>query len=144
MRRAVPRGGAVLLALLIAAVSAPAAPAAPAVKLVRYHDIVLRVPASWPVYRLAGEPHRCIRFDRHAVYLGTPGASQRCLSRAAGRTEALVVFAFRLPATDRDLIHRAAGPAKATKFVHAAALAAANGDTGAFEGLTSQAKANLK
>ena len=58
--------------------------------------------------------------------------------------EALVVFAFRLPATDRDLIHKAAGPAKATKFVHAAALAAANGDTGAFEGLTAQAKANLK
>lgn len=58
--------------------------------------------------------------------------------------EDLVVFAFRLPAADRDLIHRAAGPAKATKFVHAAALAAANGDSGAFEGLTSQAKANLK
>ena len=56
----------------------------------------------------------------------------------------LVVFAFRLPATDRDLIHRAAGPAKATKFVHAAALAAANGDTAAFEGLTAQAKGNLK
>jgi len=56
----------------------------------------------------------------------------------------LVVFAFRLPATDRDLIHRAAGPAKATKFVHAAALAAASGDTRAFEDLTAQAKANLK
>jgi hypothetical protein len=56
----------------------------------------------------------------------------------------LVVFAFRLPATDRDLIHRAAGPAKATKFVHAAALAAANGDSGAFEGLTAQAKSNLR
>ena len=58
--------------------------------------------------------------------------------------EALVVFAFRLPATDRDLIHKAAGPAKATKFVHAAALAAANSDSKAFEELTAQAKANLK
>lgn len=40
--------------------------------------------------------------------------------------EALVVFAFRLSETDRDLIHKAAGPGKATKFVLAAALAAAN------------------
>ena len=47
----------------------------------------------------------------------------------------LVVFAFRLPPADRDRIHRAAGPAKATKFVRAAALAAANADTKAFEAL---------
>jgi len=40
----------------------------------------------------------------------------------------LVVFAFRLPAADRDAIHKAAGPGKATKFVRAAALAAATGD----------------
>jgi hypothetical protein len=40
--------------------------------------------------------------------------------------EPLVVFAFRLSETDRDLIHKAAGPGKATKFVLAAALAAAN------------------
>ncbi len=38
----------------------------------------------------------------------------------------LVVFAFRLSEADRDLIHKAAGPGKATKFVLAAALAAAN------------------
>jgi len=59
-------------------------------------------------------------------------------------TQELVVFAFRLPATDRDLIHRAAGPAKATKFVHAAALAAANSDSKAFEKLVAQAKANIR
>ncbi len=56
----------------------------------------------------------------------------------------LVVFAFRLPAADRDLIHKAAGPAKATRFVRNAALAAANADAKAFEALTQQAKANLK
>jgi len=37
----------------------------------------------------------------------------------------LVVFAFRLSPADRDTIHKAAGPGKATKFVLAAALAAA-------------------
>jgi len=54
------------------------------------------------------------------------------------------VFAFRLSTTDRDLIHRAAGSGKATRFVRGAALAAANGDTKAFEELIGQAKANLK
>jgi uncharacterized protein (DUF1778 family) len=49
--------------------------------------------------------------------------------------EPLVVFAFRLSETDRDLIHRAAGPAQATRFVRSAALAAANGDTQAFKAL---------
>ena len=36
----------------------------------------------------------------------------------------LVVFAFRLSPADRDTIHKAAGPGKATKFVLGAALAA--------------------
>ncbi len=56
----------------------------------------------------------------------------------------VVVFAFRLPAADRDAIHKAAGPGKATRFVHAAALAAASGDTKAFEELAAQARTNLK
>jgi hypothetical protein len=58
--------------------------------------------------------------------------------------EPQVVFAFRLSEADRDRIHKAAGPAKATKFVRAAALAAANQDSKTFEELTTQAKANLK
>ena len=36
-----------------------------------------------------------------------------------------VVFAFRLAEADRDLIHKAAGPGKATRFVLDAALSAA-------------------
>ncbi len=56
----------------------------------------------------------------------------------------IVVFAFRLPAADRDAIHKAAGPGKATRFVHAAALAAASGDTKTFEELVAQARTNLK
>jgi len=54
--------------------------------------------------------------------------------------EPLVVFAFRLSEADRDLIHKAAGPGKATRFVLSAALAAANSDTKAFEALVAQAK----
>lgn len=58
--------------------------------------------------------------------------------------EPQVVFAFRLSEADRSLIHKAAGPAKATQFVRSAALAAANQDTKAFDALVEQAKANLK
>jgi hypothetical protein len=58
--------------------------------------------------------------------------------------EPLVVFAFRLTETQRDAIHKAAGPGKATRFVRSAALAAASGDRPAFEELLTTAKANLK
>ena len=58
--------------------------------------------------------------------------------------EPLVVFAFRLSEADRTLIHKAAGPAKATRFVLSAALAAASGDSKAFEELAVQAKVNRK
>ena len=60
------------------------------------------------------------------------------------KVENPVVFAFRLSVEDRDLIHRAAGSGKGTRFVRGAALAAATGDTRAFEELVGQAKANLK
>jgi len=42
--------------------------------------------------------------------------------------ENLCVFAFRLTPEERDAIHKAAGPAKASKFVRALALAAARND----------------
>ena len=58
--------------------------------------------------------------------------------------EPMVVFAFRLTKDQRDLIHKAAGPAKGTKFVRAAAIAASNMDRPAFDQLLAQAKANLK
>ena len=40
----------------------------------------------------------------------------------------LVVFAFRLSQTERDAIHKAAGPAGASRFVRSLAVAAASGD----------------
>lgn len=60
-------------------------------KVVRYHRYKLVVPASWPVYNLAADPSTCVRFDRHAVYLGTPSATERCPAHAVGRTEAILV-----------------------------------------------------
>jgi hypothetical protein len=36
-------------------------------------------------------PRRCVRFDRHVLYLGTPGRNQDCPSTLIGTTEALLV-----------------------------------------------------
>ena len=58
---------------------------------VDYHGYEIKVPASWPVYDLAADPTRCVLFNQHAVYLGTPGANQNCPTRAYGRTEAVLV-----------------------------------------------------
>jgi hypothetical protein len=60
-------------------------------RAVTYHGYQIRVPSSWPVYNLAADPTQCVLFNRHAVYLGRPGADQRCPARAYGRTEAVLV-----------------------------------------------------
>jgi Domain of unknown function (DUF1906) len=81
------------LAVLIGGlgVSTSAASAHAGHKLVRFHGLSLRVPASWPVYDLRAHPGTCVRFNRHAVYLGTPSSEQRCPAHQVGRTEAILV-----------------------------------------------------
>ena len=101
--RGLPRLGLRLrlatLALLVMLVAPSASAAAsgggtahvPGTKVVRYHGYRLVVPASWPVYDLAADPTVCVRFNRHAVYVGRPSSSQRCPAHAVGRTEAILV-----------------------------------------------------
>jgi len=76
---------ALLAALGLAATCATAASA----HVVRFHGYRLSVPAGWPVYQLAGRPRTCVRFDRHAVYLGTPGPAQAATSRTIGMAATL-------------------------------------------------------
>ena len=57
--------------------------------------------------------------------------------------EPQVVFAFRLTKAQRDQIHKAAGPGKATRFVLSAALAA-SGDREALQSLAIEAQSRLK
>src|SRR5437879_4307773 len=72
-------------------VGAPVAAAGTHLREVRYRGYGIDVPGSWPVYELAADPSRCVRFDRHAVYLGRPGPNQRCPAHAVGRTEAILI-----------------------------------------------------
>ncbi|MEV6977392.1 glycoside hydrolase domain-containing protein, partial [Kitasatospora sp. NPDC093806] len=83
--------------LALSATTVGAATAAPdpgpksTTKPVTYLGHRFTVPADWPVIDLAADPSACVRFDRHAVYLGTPGDGASCPAHAVGRTEALLV-----------------------------------------------------
>jgi len=84
-------GGVVLLVLsLTFSLWVGAAQATP-LKVVRYHGYVVKVPKFWRVYDLAKNPHVCVRFNRHAVYLGAPTAQAQCPAHAVGRTEAILL-----------------------------------------------------
>ncbi len=100
MRRAIAAGvtgGLILggsvaipaLAAVPAATGGPAATARPAMKTVTYAGYAFQVPAGWPVYRLDEDPQTCVRYDVHAVYLGTPGANMDCPAGIVGRTQAV-------------------------------------------------------
>jgi hypothetical protein len=66
--------------------------ASAAAKTLRFQGETVRVPDSWPVYRLAEHPGMCVRLDRRAVYLGSPSEDQRCPAEAAvGRRHAILV-----------------------------------------------------
>jgi hypothetical protein len=113
------------------AAAAPALAASARARTITYHGYRIEVPASWPVYNLATDPHQCVLFNRDAVYLGTPGSDQRCPARAYGRAGAILVqggsTAARLPAGTVRLPARAAAlGARAALPAGSAALAAAS------------------
>lgn len=58
-------------------------------------------------------------------------AAEKPTTEARGPREELCVFAFRLTEAERDAIHKAAGPAKASKFARNLLVAAANKDDAA-------------
>jgi hypothetical protein len=60
-------------------------------RTVEYRGVAFDVPADWKVFDLERDPSTCVRFDLHAVYLGTPGADMECPAQVMGHTDALVV-----------------------------------------------------
>lgn len=66
-------------------------PAGSAVRPVRFAGYTFEVPRSWPVISLARHRRACVRFDRHAAYLGTPGPDESCPAALIGATEALLI-----------------------------------------------------
>jgi len=80
-----------LAALLGGLACSTGAQARPRTRVVQYHGARIVVPASWPVFDLRTAPSTCVRFNRHAVYLGTPASMQRCPAHSVGRTEAVLL-----------------------------------------------------
>jgi hypothetical protein len=90
--------GTVLAALFAGLISGGTAAAATgstatggATQTITYQGYQFTVPASWPVIDLTADPTACVRYDQHAVYLGTPGSDQQCPSNVFGHTEALLL-----------------------------------------------------
>lgn len=77
-------------------------------KVVEYAGLRFQVPNDWPVYDLAKEPTRCVRFDQHAVYLGHAGANQQCPAHLVGRTDAVQVEP--IDATSQTTVSAATAP----------------------------------
>src|SRR5215510_14609535 len=75
----------------VSSTPASTAPTMSGFQAVVYGGLRFQVPDDWPVYDLAKDPTRCVRFDQHAVYLGHPGADQRCPAHLVGRTTALLI-----------------------------------------------------
>jgi hypothetical protein len=69
--------------------------------------------------------------------------SGRKATKEKAPKEELVVFAFRLRPEERDLIHRAAGAAKASRFVRALSVAASRGDEKAVSDIVGAVKTQL-
>jgi hypothetical protein len=101
-----------------AATTAPPAVAS-ATKAVSFGAATFDVPSSWPVYDLTATPHRCARFDVHAVYLGHQAADAACPARALGKTESVQV--------------EADDPAARSQVLPSAASAQVNGQAVAYE-----------
>jgi len=62
-------------------------------------------------------------------------AAEHLAETPAAKRDDLCVFAFRLTAEERNAIHRAAGPAKASKFARTLLVAAARNDEAAVKAI---------
>ncbi len=77
--------------VLVCGVGVASARSNPRLRAINYHGYAVAVPRSWPVFNLTTNPRACVRFNRHALYLGTPGSDERCPANAVGRTEAILI-----------------------------------------------------
>jgi hypothetical protein len=116
---------AVACASLACAGAALASPHPSTNKVIRYRGMAVRIPSSWPVFDLARSPQTCVRFDRHALYLGQPGAQQQCPASPIGRTEAILIAPLSAKAASGSRAGGAALSGSLTSFVtHGATVTA--------------------
>ncbi|WP_051787308.1 MULTISPECIES: glycoside hydrolase domain-containing protein [Streptomyces] len=86
------------LAVTAAPQASAAGTAETASRAVTYQGHTFHIPSDWAVVDLTADPTACVRFDRHVLYLGTPGANQKCPSGITGKTDALLAEPVRTSA----------------------------------------------
>jgi hypothetical protein len=84
------------------AIAAPAGAAATSLawRAVSYGGVTLRAPASWPVINLSRDTRACPRLNRHAIYLGKPGADPACPAELSGKTGSVQILPIDLASPD--------------------------------------------
>ncbi len=111
-------------------------PAGAGAKTIHFRGETITAPDAWPVFKLAERPRMCVRLDRRAVYLGTPGANPRCPADAMGRRRAIVV--------DPGAKARAAGARAEASRVAPARISAASEYTGlGFDACTAPSRRSM-
>ncbi|WP_395107003.1 DUF1906 domain-containing protein [Actinomadura sp. SCN-SB] len=78
-------------------------------RTVTYRGLRIPVPDGWRVHRLDRDPERCVRYDRRAIYLGSPGSQAGCPAHLVGAEDVLHVT----PAASRGA-ERRRGAARAS------------------------------
>lgn len=95
MARHIPLVAAASVGMVLLGTFTGAAAAAPqasrAGQAVHYHGYSFEVPRGWRVVKLGQHQRTCVRFNRHAVYLGVPPRNQSCPSSLIGTTEAMLI-----------------------------------------------------
>ena len=94
VRMAITVSAAIVIAGLLPAIASGVAAAAvthPGHQRVTYLGYSFEVPRGWSVINLTHHRGTCVRFDHHAVYLGTPPRDQGCPSLIVGTTEAMLI-----------------------------------------------------
>jgi hypothetical protein len=96
------------MAGIIGSVSVASPALGETLKDVVFAGLRVPVPADWPVYDLEREPTRCVRYDQHAVYLGTAGPDADCPTRLVGRTETIQIERTEqvVDSADQQLVRR--------------------------------------
>jgi glycoside hydrolase-like protein len=93
--RHVPLAAAASVGMVLLGAFTVAASAAPkpshADQAVHYLGYSFEVPHGWRVVKLGEHRRTCVRFNRHAVYLGVPPRNQSCPSSLIGTTEAMLI-----------------------------------------------------
>ncbi len=83
--------GAAGIAALFACAQPALAASSSSTHRVSFQGTSVAVPTAWPVIDLSKNPTACVRFDKHAVYLGSPGPNENCPANVLGRTEAVLI-----------------------------------------------------